>query len=94
MNGREKVTREQALTAQDALEAEFGIFQLVGPETPTDTQHFPQSIGVTAEGRDFADHFIKIQAPPTFDVSHIPTLYYGVRVVIDQDGPPGMYVAT
>jgi hypothetical protein len=87
------ITLEQATAAQEALINEFGHFQLVGPAIPPDELHYPQSIGISADGPDFSDHFIMIEAPPSFDVSHIPPVYNGVRIVIDQESPPGWYVA-
>ena len=93
MVDRKAFKLERAIAARKALQVEFGLSQLVGPAIPPDGLHYPQSIGVSAKGPDFSDYFIKIEAPPSFDVSHIPILYNGVRIVIDQECPPGMYSA-
>lgn len=52
-----------------------------------------RSIGVTADPPNFLDHYIQVIAPLAIDLSHLPSMFGGARIVIVQEDRPAPRLA-
>lgn len=83
------VSQEEASRAKDLLMAKMTFEQIFGPPGLINGRHLRKSVGVTADPPEYADYYIKIIAPVSIDVSHVPASYDGVRIVVVHEDLPG-----
>lgn len=83
-------TRAQASAALEKMRETLDVASLIGvPTAQSSGPLWARSIGVSASGTDYRDHFIEIRVPTMTDVSLIPADFDGVRIVVELVDQPG-----
>jgi hypothetical protein len=86
MMGNGHTTLAEAMRAKDALMKVMSFDEIFGP--PSLAKGLNRSIGVSAPKPQYMDYFIEVIAPTAIDVSHLPSEFDGVRILIVHENQP------